>query len=340
MRVLLIYILLHFASGLIAQTGQNPFDIQSKTVVTIPSDTLSTKPGATVTNSFDIDRPTVTSSSNTIKAISDVAPASASMIDSSTAAVTTDVQPELTSANPFEVSHIPIRRSQLKEKADAFKSKVHHNDSQESSSGIFLFWFILISAILIAVVINTKKNTIPALAKSILNENMLKYNYREENGGVAAQYIMLYMSFFINAACLAYLLVGKYMGMTGLTIFGYCAAAVVAIYTVKHISIAVMGVIFPIDPEASLYNFTIESFNIFLGLLLIPLNLVIAFGPKGLAIIFLYLAIAVVCLFLVLRTIRAFVLAAPYIQKHLFHFFLYLCAFELVPLMLLVKVVQ
>jgi len=348
MQALLTYGILMVAVTLAGQSGVNPFDIAGRAATSAATDTAqATQAASSSTNVFDVSRTGLkvneaATQSTTYPVASTLTDTLKQKVPSTTSLVTEAEVVSTLGDNPFEVSHIPIRRSKLKKEADAFTSQNTRltTSSGNNSSDIFIFWFVFLAAILLAVVINTKRGIITSLTKSILNENMLKYNYREQNGGVGPQYLLLYIGYFINAGTLAYLVVSKYTDMSGLRIFLYCVAAVVVAYFAKHMMLTLLGVVFPIRSETSLYGFAIESFNIFLGIVLIPLNLIIAFGPKGLASIFLYVAIAVVLLVLLARSFRGLVIGATFAQSHIFHFFLYLCAFELVPVILLVQLVQ
>jgi len=322
MKALLTYGILMVAVTLAGQSGVNPFDIAGRAATSAATDTAqATQAASSSTNVFDVSRTGLkvneaATQSTTYPVASTLTDTLKQKVPSTTSLVTEAEVVSTLGDNPFEVSHIPIRRSKLKKEADAFTSQNTRltTSSGNNSSDIFIFWFVFLAAILLAVVINTKRGIITSLTKSILNENMLKYNYREQNGGVGPQYLLLYIGYFINAGTLAYF--------------------------AKHMMLTLLGVVFPIRSETSLYGFAIESFNIFLGIVLIPLNLIIAFGPKGLASIFLYVAIAVVLLVLLARSFRGLVIGATFAQSHIFHFFLYLCAFELVPVILLVQLVQ
>jgi len=239
--------------------------------------------------------------------------------------------------NPFDVSHVPIRKSKLKKEADAFATK--DIDTIDDQSNSFLFILILISCFLIAIVINTQRGAILKIVKGITNENVLKLNHREEKKGINGHYFLLYITYMINAAIFAYLIIYNARDMGGWQIFKWCIIGVAAVYILKHAFLYILGQTFPISKEAGLYSFTIQSFNLFLGLILIPFNLIIGFGPVTLVTPMIYLAALVIGILILIRSFRGLLIASRWISTNFFHFFLYLCAFEILPILLFIKVI-
>ncbi len=242
--------------------------------------------------------------------------------------------------NPFDVSHIPIRKSKLKTEADAFKARSKVVSANETSgSNAFLFFLNLLSALLLAIVINTQKGAIKKITNAITNENVLKLIQREEKKGISGYHLLLYISFFINAAIFIYLIAFNFYKIQGWSYYQLIFLGILAIYLTRHIFIMLMGRVFPFTKDSQLFGFTIQTFNIFIGIILIPFNLIIAFGPVKTAIPLIYLGLIIIGILALLRTFRGFLIASTYIQSNLFHFLLYLCTFEILPILLLIKII-
>lgn len=249
------------------------------------------------------------------------------------------------SDNPFEVSHIPYRRSELKEQAKSNKATTNKPSNNKrsivnvsSTSNTFIFWLVLFTLLLLAIVVNVQRNAISKVVKSITNENVLKLSKREENGGLTGHYIMLYVVFFINLACFIYLIAKHYSGYDGFSNWLLVFIAVAAVYLIRHISMMFIGQIFDISKDSSLYSFTIMTFNIFLGLVLIPINLVVAFSPSEIGRAALYVGIGLILILLLIRLVRGLLIGVRFIGEHLFQFFLYLCTFEIAPILILLRI--
>ena len=325
-----------------AQDGANPFEIQSRLDSIYQSEP---KGESSTINVFDVVRPDDSSvtTSSALQAANSAEEESTIVPEVGEELILLD-QPtqELDVTNPFDVSHIPIRKSKLKNEANAFKPAAagsKHNSKNEKASNVFLFWLFLLTTFILAIVINTQRGSLTKIAKAITNENVLKLNHREEKKGVNGHYILLYFSFIVNAAIFVYLILYNLFDQSGWNVFQLCFFTVLLIYVVRHIFLSFISSSFPIQKEVSLYGFTIQSFNLFIGIVLIPLNLIIAFGPEKIAVSLIYLTVVIVGLLLVLRSFRGLLISSRWISGNIFHFLLYLCAFEILPILLLIKVI-
>ncbi len=242
--------------------------------------------------------------------------------------------------NPFDVSHVPIRKSKLKTEADAFKTQSKQlNNIEPSGSNAFLFFLNLLSAFLLAIVINTQKEAIKKITNAITNENVLKLIHREEKKVISGYHLLLYISFFINAAIFVYLILFNFYKIQGWMPYQLIFLGLLGLYLIRHIFIMLLGKVFPFKKDSQLFGFTIQTFNIFLGIILIPFNLIIAFGPEKAAVPLIYLGLVIIGILALLRTFRGFLIATTYVQSNLFHFLLYLCTFEILPILLLIKII-
>jgi len=120
-------------------------------------------------------------------------------------------------------------------------------------------------------------------------------------------------------------------------LFVYSTAILLIIYLVKYIVISFTGWVFNAKEAASEYGFVVFLINKLLGVVIIPLLFFIAYADaktKNIAITI------VICLAIFSLAIRYLVSLAR-IRKNLsitaFHFFIYLCAVEIMPLLVIYK---
>lgn len=118
-----------------------------------------------------------------------------------------------------------------------------------------------------------------------------------------------------------------------------CIGFVAAVYLVKYISTATSGWVFGFRELAEQYNFLVFLVNKVVGMLLLPASIILALGSPGLQSVWVVLTVAGLGLLFIYR----YVLAIPLLRQHVraipIHFFLYLCAFEIIPVLVLYKVV-
>jgi hypothetical protein len=112
----------------------------------------------------------------------------------------------------------------------------------------------------------------------------------------------------------------------------------VGIFLFKHVMINAVSYLFSEEQQARRYNFLIMVFNCVLGFFLVPFNFFIAFSAKGDYQIFIaFWMVGLVAIFYAYRALRSAGIGSKFLNSSPFHFLLYLCAVEIAPVLLLVK---
>jgi hypothetical protein len=118
-----------------------------------------------------------------------------------------------------------------------------------------------------------------------------------------------------------------------------CIGGVALIYVIKHAILYTLAAIFPVSKEIKLYNFIIIITGIVIGLLLAPINIFMLFSSDSLTTMLVYTGLGIIALMYVVRVLRSFFVNASIILDNKFHFLLYLCAVEIAPALVLVKLI-
>jgi hypothetical protein len=114
-------------------------------------------------------------------------------------------------------------------------------------------------------------------------------------------------------------------------------SGILLIYAAKFLIIRLSGWAFKVAAITAQYNFNVFLVNKVLAVALLPFILLLAFGSPAWAPV-VFVSSAVVCgLLLLNRYMRSWSLLGTFFQHSRFHFFLYLCASELLPLAVLIK---
>ncbi len=119
---------------------------------------------------------------------------------------------------------------------------------------------------------------------------------------------------------------------------GYCSALLIAIYLGKFILLKITGWVFNVSHATDTYIFVVFLVNKMIGIFLLPVLVLMAFPYPPLYTVVLTLAYIMLALFLVYRFIISYKPIRNEIKVSRLHFFLYLCAFEIAPLLLIYKV--
>ncbi len=118
------------------------------------------------------------------------------------------------------------------------------------------------------------------------------------------------------------------------------AALLTVVYFGKFIFLQFTGWVFNSKEAALNYTFTVFLVNKVLGVLLIPFLFLMAFAKPGIREVALTVSLGLMVLLLLYRYIISFATIRNTLKVNALHFFLYLCAVEILPLMLLYKLMS
>lgn len=120
--------------------------------------------------------------------------------------------------------------------------------------------------------------------------------------------------------------------------FLYAILFVAAIYVGKYVILKMCGWIFNISSATDTYIFIVFLVNKMIGIFLLPAIILLSFSNQSLSPVLIQLSYVALILFLCYRFLNAFRPIRTEIKVNRFQFFLYLCAFEIAPLLLICKV--
>ena len=146
--------------------------------------------------------------------------------------------------------------------------------------------------------------------------------------------------FLLSGAMYLDLLFRHYQFGTGYSfwvLYFYIAVALGVIYLVKYISLKLSGLLFNISQTTDAYIFVVFMINKIMGVILLPFLVLMAFTDNEFYQLGLVLSFITIFILLAYRFILAYGLVRNQIRVKPFHFFLYLCCFEIAPLLLIYK---
>ncbi|GEM_PF-2492862 len=203
--------------------------------------------------------------------------------------------------------------------------------------GIIILSVLLFSLLRLAVNKNYK----------ILLKSGYNYNYAiklfKENNTVSDRVNFLFgVIFYVNISLFLYIFF-KYSNFIAnisnfqlfiLTVFG-----VVLIYPAKYLLIRILGYIFELSNVAKEYILSISLYNKLLGISLFPIIITLPFiSPIGKPI-FIYLGFFLIVIFFIFRIIRGFQIVFK-IKLSIIYWILYLCTLEILPIIIISKILN
>lgn len=121
------------------------------------------------------------------------------------------------------------------------------------------------------------------------------------------------------------------------TLFLFSAAGLAMIYLGKFIILNLFGWLVNLSRTVSAYLFIVFLFNKVAGIFLLPVLLLLAFPYLEHAGILVPFTLVVIWLMLVYRFWISYQQIRTEIKLNPFHFFIYLCAFEIAPMLVILK---
>jgi hypothetical protein len=153
--------------------------------------------------------------------------------------------------------------------------------------------------------------------------------------------LLLNIFFVVSAGTFLAFLARYYHLVDNISIWlllAYSVGFIAALYTGKYIFLKVVGWLFNVEKATDMYIFIVFLVNKILGIVLIPFIVILALKRSGTQEFFVHLSLILIGFLFLYRFFISYRPVRNEIKVNKFHFFLYLCAFEVTPLVLIYKV--
>jgi hypothetical protein len=177
--------------------------------------------------------------------------------------------------------------------------------------------------------------------QSLINYPTATRMFRERNYSILHGAFRLDIYFYITLSLFIYQAL-KYFD-TGLPIgnfslYLFCVLAVIGYFSLKRMLYALIGAVNNGLTETNEYWFNLNNYNRALGLFLFPIVAIVAFSPYFNQLFFMILGLIITSVFFGMSLQRGVVILLKK-QFSIFYLFLYLCTLEILPLLLIFKMV-
>jgi hypothetical protein len=120
--------------------------------------------------------------------------------------------------------------------------------------------------------------------------------------------------------------------------FQFLGCFLIALYLFKYLILRIVGWVFNLNRTVDFYLFVVFMTNKIIGIFLLPILVLITFSGQVLTEVGVTLSIIMICVFYIYRFIGSYATLRKEIKISGLYFILYLCAFEMAPLLLIYKV--
>lgn len=118
----------------------------------------------------------------------------------------------------------------------------------------------------------------------------------------------------------------------------YCSGLLAGVYIVKYLFLKFAGWVFNVRDAAETYAFIVFLINKILGVVVLPLLLFYAFSDGEISKTLITIILCIIVLMIAYRYIASLSIIRNNLKVSALQFFIYLCAVEMVPLMIIYKV--
>ncbi|NOT38578.1 MAG: DUF4271 domain-containing protein [Saprospiraceae bacterium] len=246
--------------------------------------------------------------------------------------------------NPFEIQpsgkvsdiEIIVEKNFLERHVDkAFVGKSNPNEINT-----MLLWLMIFMFSILALAININRNIVTKLYKSTYNLNLFNSLYRENKEENRLMFPLLYGLYFAALGVFLYQAIVHFKNHNNAILLVYIIMGIVSIYFIRHVSLKLLAGLYGIGKEVDHYLFNIVCYGSVLAIILIPLDFIIIFSRSEWSRKILYLGVVIIVLTYLLRQLKEIMASSGLWSRSIFHFLLYLCAFEITPLVLLYVYLQ
>ncbi len=323
MFVLCCFLILHSAS---AQEVQDTVPPKSDTVVKPQQTAVDTTVKRVVRRPRDTTR---------------VIPRDTSRLDSALIDTTQQLQPN----SPARVTDLveAFKRASGRNPYFAVFAKPAFNiEVERRVQGKEIFFYVLLGLFFYFAVVKTLFwKYVNNLVSIFLRITLRQQQLREQLLQAPLPSLMLNIFFLLTGGLYASMLLSYYKWEVHSNFWiqtVYCIGILALIYTGKFLILKFTGWVFNLSKATDTYIFIVFLVNKMLGLLLLPFLVLIAFYSGQPQQVFVTLSLILVVSLFAYRFFFSFGPIRAEIKVNPFHFFLYHCAFEIAPLLLIYKV--
>lgn len=212
-------------------------------------------------------------------------------------------------------------------------------DYKEKQSKDALFYTMLFLVFLLGFIKNVFPKYFQNLFKLFFQTSLRQKQTKEQLAQDSFASLLINLLFLLSTGLFITLVIQYYQwaSITFWLLYAYVTVILGLIYLGKYLFVSFAGWVFNNTASASSYLFLVAVVNRIMGVVLLPLTVLLAFADQEIAIVVATISFGVVTLLFIYRYLVSFGLLRSELQLNPFHFFLYLCAVEILPMALIYK---
>lgn len=181
------------------------------------------------------------------------------------------------------------------------------------------------------------------LFRVFFNTSMRQRQIREQLQQAPLPSLLFNIFFVISGGIFIFFLLEHFNARIPLNrwiVIGLCIVGLAVIYLGKVLSLKLIGWVFGWEKGVETYLFIVFLVNKIIGILLLPFTVLLAFSPASFQNIIVTAALIGLLAVYMYRFIRAYASIRNELRISQLQFFLYICAFEVVPVLLIYRLLM
>jgi len=223
----------------------------------------------------------------------------------------------------------------------SFNNPVRYSVTVKKWTGKETIFYSMIALLLFfALIRNGFRKYIQDLMKIFLRTSINQRQIKEQLLQSPLPSLLLNIFYLLSAGMFIPLILGFFHLADGYNfwmLFLYSMLGLIIIYTLKFISLKVLGWVFQVSEAVDSYIFIVFTTNKVIGMALLPFLVVMAFTFGFIHDAAMNLSLFLIVVLFAYRYFLSYISVHRLVKIGFFHFLLYLFAFEIVPLLLINK---
>lgn len=251
---------------------------------------------------------------------------------------TLDSTQSIDSAILLDVNYTDSLRfnSEVKQERIFFDGKPIYSNHDHWISGIFLLCFVILAYLNFNYRRRFSQMIKAVFARNYMNQLIREGNFFKERASLLllTNYVLIIPLFIYFSSELLFPIKGISKNML---VFSYILLIALSIWAFRILIVKLNSVIFKTPKPAYEILLYIFISNMLLSLIILPLITIYYFTHLD---IFLFLGLGIYLSIYIIRLIREFIIGMSYSIFSVLHLFLYLCCLEIIPVVILIKIIS
>ncbi len=204
------------------------------------------------------------------------------------------------------------------------------------------FYLLLVMIILLGAIRYVDVKYFASLWKALANTTMGNSQIRDLLDSSGLQNLLMNLFFTCSAGAYLFYIIrfyrpGNSVLIPSSALIAFLIISIAVLYAVKYVAVKFSGWAFNVESITEQYLFNVFLINKVFAVLLLPFILLLGFGAKAWGQPVIMVSFIMGGILLLARYVRSWQVFGSFLQFSKFHFFLYLCASEILPVSVLIK---